>query len=212
MAQRTSRVRVAWGRSSRTWLWITLGILALWGVSLRDGPLMLCGLAPKFDFQIKDGAIGCSWSDVDSSGLLNQASGVAPVGSLTYYSVFPQPIFYRCTSTRLRSFGFALGVLCAHSSMHACPPRCFAVLPLWEPTLAAVAITACLHIRERRRASRSHECQTCGYNLTGNVSGICPECGTKIKIAQTDASPTSESIDSIVLNSRPISVIRNSCL
>ncbi len=23
-------------------------------------------------------------------------------------------------------------------------------------------------------------CQTCGYNLTGNVSGICPECGTRI--------------------------------
>ena len=23
-------------------------------------------------------------------------------------------------------------------------------------------------------------CQGCGYNLTGNVSGICPECGEKI--------------------------------
>ena len=23
-------------------------------------------------------------------------------------------------------------------------------------------------------------CHTCGYNLTGNVSGICPECGTPI--------------------------------
>ncbi len=21
-------------------------------------------------------------------------------------------------------------------------------------------------------------CVTCGYNLTGNVSGVCPECGT----------------------------------
>ncbi len=24
-----------------------------------------------------------------------------------------------------------------------------------------------------------HCCQHCGYNLTGNVSGICPECGVK---------------------------------
>jgi predicted RNA-binding Zn-ribbon protein involved in translation (DUF1610 family) len=24
-------------------------------------------------------------------------------------------------------------------------------------------------------------CQECGYNLTGNVSGVCPECGTKIE-------------------------------
>ncbi len=23
-------------------------------------------------------------------------------------------------------------------------------------------------------------CQRCGYNLTGNVSGVCPECGEKI--------------------------------
>jgi hypothetical protein len=23
-------------------------------------------------------------------------------------------------------------------------------------------------------------CQTCGYNLTGNVSGVCPECGTNV--------------------------------
>jgi len=23
-------------------------------------------------------------------------------------------------------------------------------------------------------------CKKCGYNLTGNVSGICPECGEQI--------------------------------
>ncbi len=27
---------------------------------------------------------------------------------------------------------------------------------------------------------RGIRCTTCGYNLTGNVSGICPECGTPI--------------------------------
>lgn len=27
-------------------------------------------------------------------------------------------------------------------------------------------------------------CTACGYNLTGNVSGICPECGTKTGIAR----------------------------
>ena len=33
-----------------------------------------------------------------------------------------------------------------------------------------------------RRWHRRREglCQTCGYNLTGNVSGVCPECGTRI--------------------------------
>ena len=24
-------------------------------------------------------------------------------------------------------------------------------------------------------------CQECGYDLTGNVSGVCPECGTEIE-------------------------------
>lgn len=33
--------------------------------------------------------------------------------------------------------------------------------------------------RWQRRYPRGH-CQFCGYNLTGNTSGTCPECGTTI--------------------------------
>jgi hypothetical protein len=34
---------------------------------------------------------------------------------------------------------------------------------------------------ERYTMQRSpNRCNKCGYNLTGNVSGICPECGEKI--------------------------------
>ena len=32
---------------------------------------------------------------------------------------------------------------------------------------------------DEKRAS--HRCANCGYDLTGNVSGICPECGTPIE-------------------------------
>jgi len=49
---------------------------------------------------------------------------------------------------------------------------------------AAIAIPAglaafLLHRRERRLRRRlSHGCCTaCGYDLTGNTSGVCPECG-----------------------------------
>jgi hypothetical protein len=36
-------------------------------------------------------------------------------------------------------------------------------------------------LRWRRKSrTRSGECQQCNYNLTGNTSGICPECGTAI--------------------------------
>ncbi len=36
------------------------------------------------------------------------------------------------------------------------------------------------------------ECQRCGYDLTGNVSGVCPECGTPIeRVAPDDGSQPS---------------------
>ena len=31
-----------------------------------------------------------------------------------------------------------------------------------------------------RRVFPQGHCQKCGYNLTGNVSGVCPECGEQI--------------------------------
>jgi len=36
-----------------------------------------------------------------------------------------------------------------------------------------------VYIRHRRMGSFGH-CPTCSYNLTGNTSGVCPECGTAI--------------------------------
>ena len=32
----------------------------------------------------------------------------------------------------------------------------------------------------KTRVLKEPECGNCGYNLTGNVSGVCPECGTPI--------------------------------
>jgi len=49
-------------------------------------------------------------------------------------------------------------------------------VPLWIP-LAIVAIpTAILFYRDRRRIPPGH-CEKCGYDLTGNESGRCSECG-----------------------------------
>ena len=60
-------------------------------------------------------------------------------------------------------------------------------LPLWIPLLLIGAPTVILW-RNDRRYPPGH-CRKCGYNLTGNVSGICPECGTPI---QANADPPSE--------------------
>lgn len=57
----------------------------------------------------------------------------------------------------------------------------FAVYWLWAPPMAigfAVVFRASLTMRPSLFAD--HECQTCGYDLTGNISGVCPECGENI--------------------------------
>ena len=43
--------------------------------------------------------------------------------------------------------------------------------------VSAIVVYRCL----KRPSPSPGCCRECGYNLTGNVSGVCPECGTPIK-------------------------------
>lgn len=54
-----------------------------------------------------------------------------------------------------------------------------ALPPCWG--LGAVAMMC----RVRSRQKDDPECAECGYNLTGNVSGTCPECGNKYRDLKT---------------------------
>ncbi|MCH7719367.1 MAG: hypothetical protein IH988_00050 [Planctomycetes bacterium] len=50
---------------------------------------------------------------------------------------------------------------------------------LWIGCLFAVAFaTAYLFYRDRNRRHPPGHCKKCGYDLQGNVSGVCPECGS----------------------------------
>ena len=57
--------------------------------------------------------------------------------------------------------------------------------PVWAVVLLFGAYPAIALIRQparRRRYRREHGlCVKCGYDLTGNVSGTCPECGGEVK-------------------------------
>lgn len=49
-------------------------------------------------------------------------------------------------------------------------------VPLWIFFLLVAIPTVFLFWLDRRRIPPGH-CQKCGYDLNGNTSGVCPECG-----------------------------------
>jgi hypothetical protein len=59
-------------------------------------------------------------------------------------------------------------------------PKTRIIVPVWVPVVLIGTVTAFLWYVDRRRTHLGH-CQHCGYDLTGNVSGRCPECGTAIE-------------------------------
>lgn len=52
-------------------------------------------------------------------------------------------------------------------------------MPMWLLFAFCTLATLVLFLRCRSTISPGH-CRKCGYNLTGNVSGVCSECGTRI--------------------------------
>ena len=55
------------------------------------------------------------------------------------------------------------------------------VFPCWSVLLLSSLLPVWWAIRARAKpAMNRSKCSNCGYNLTGNLSGVCPECGTKL--------------------------------
>lgn len=54
------------------------------------------------------------------------------------------------------------------------------VLPSRKDGLVRISLEGrvCQLVRLGRRI-----CERCGYDLTGNVSGVCPECGNPVGVA-----------------------------
>ena len=60
------------------------------------------------------------------------------------------------------------------------------VVPHWFLTLIfAIGPAVWLFKWNKRRKLRSNACPACGYDLTGNESGVCPECGASTMVTTT---------------------------
>ncbi|MBU0637960.1 MAG: hypothetical protein KKB50_03780 [Planctomycetes bacterium] len=59
------------------------------------------------------------------------------------------------------------------------------VFLLLYSTIVAVVLFPVLGLRRAEKLARLMEgcCRTCGYDLRGNASGRCPECGTEVPAA-----------------------------
>lgn len=80
--------------------------------------------------------------------------------------------------------GFAFDWVCASGDVPI-GAHGIAAIPYW-PFFFAFSILPAIACRQYFRIYRGsvlasrNQCRNCSYNLTGNTSGICPECGTKI--------------------------------
>lgn len=55
---------------------------------------------------------------------------------------------------------------------------------MWNTTVAAAMGLWCLWARQRARVLRMGDaCDCCLYDLKGNATGTCPECGTRVSVA-----------------------------
>ncbi len=59
----------------------------------------------------------------------------------------------------------------------------FVRVPVWLPTVLLIVAPTIAVIRgpmTQRRRRKRNQCIACGYDLTGNISGRCSECGAPI--------------------------------
>jgi hypothetical protein len=81
---------------------------------------------------------------------------------------------------------WCLGIELSEESFPGPSTRRSVWLPYWLLT-ALMLILPAFQLRRRLREQRKVKqgrCSSCGYDLTGNRSGICPECGRALPLTE----------------------------
>ena len=75
--------------------------------------------------------------------------------------------------TQRHTFELRWFVLAAHAEYG----RAFIRFAVWMPAAVCLAAAGVLRLCASRRCTAS-ACHECGYSLIGNITAVCPECGT----------------------------------
>jgi hypothetical protein len=144
----------------RCWMAACCFTLFLWYVSVLNGePFLLYWGGDHHFVTLRNGALSVETM---------KAAREYPTG----FGWRPDPFKTRASGVAgaWDAFGFTLPIW--RTSMYGR----WILVPLWAPFVGLLLFAAVVFWRNRRRPAPGH-CHRCGYNLTGNVSGICPECG-----------------------------------
>jgi len=154
---RTRRI-LTWTGVGLSFLFVTSWMASLW-----------CGYAaqpaPDIYFSICRGRVLLSHSNFDMQRVFRPSTG---------FRTYPR-----------EDFGFTrpeFGL--APPAASGAAGATYIILPFWTLLLLPAIPTAWLWYRDRRLLSCSPDhlfCRGCGYDLTGNTSGVCPECGEKTR-------------------------------
>lgn len=125
-----------------------------WKPNSNGSPPAIGWCVPEFYVVLADGSLQVAWAFQ------------GPVSLRPGWSVF-----------RLQD-GIKTSWLPSLSRAGTTAPHTSLDLPVWILLLLACSPTAYLFYHDRRILP--HCCRSCGYDLTGNTSGVCPECGVKI--------------------------------
>ena len=116
---------------------------------------------------------GDFWADVSLFG------GTVEVALITWPGVAPATLRTMGHMERLSSAPLLWRPRWSAAPIAEAPPGAYRrtlAIPLWIPFVLLAIPTWLLWRRDRLRLP-PRCCQKCGYDLTGNVSGRCPECG-----------------------------------
>ena len=125
-------------------------------------------------------AVGCRSGELFTAIQPYPRAFPIPLGS-------PPPIGNSALGTTYREQRFAPGISITDDSMSMPLPTGAATrqfvsrtvaVRCWAAALMLAVLPIVWIIRRLRQRPKVGCCPACGYNLTGNTSGVCPECGT----------------------------------